>query len=299
MARQAGRLGKFRRELALTDLAHSSTIPDVLAPVSSMTKLPPTLRRTIAIVSTLAAVVVLVIGVSLFSIYEASQLVPEFYHEAVSREPDDQAEARDQFVAQATALASDLNASGRWQSLFTADQINAWLALELRSHYPELLPAEMREPRLALNDHEATIACRYTSGDMAAVLSLSVDVYLDVPNVLALRIRRARAGALPVPMTQVLDSISRVASQLELRLEWRKIHGDPVALIHFAGKRGDAPKFDLQTVEVRDGALFLAGINHASPGGTPEPEQPSNPTAQNDEPDQPLVGSAEKETVQK
>ena len=131
-------------------------------------------------------------------------------------QPQEQQEARDQFVVQATALASDLHRPGHWQSLFTADQINAWLALELATNYPDLLPDELqRSASFDPRPNEATIACRYESGDMAAVLSLTVDAYLHEPNVLALRIRRARAGALPVPLAQVLDSISHAARRAE------------------------------------------------------------------------------------
>jgi hypothetical protein len=266
-----------------------------------MTKLPPTVRRTIHIAAVLTAVVLLTVGVSLFSIYEATQSVPQFYHDAVSREPEEQTEARDQFVAQATALASDLHASGRWQTLFTADQINAWLALELASNYPDLLPAEMRDPRVSIHEHEITVACRYESGDMAAVLSLTLDAYLHEPNVLALRIRRARAGALPVPLAHVLDGIAHAARELNLRLEWRKTQGDPVALIHFTGKRGDElASFNLQTIELRDGELLVAGTNRGRPGRTPDaPRAEQTPTAQATPGDQPIVGSAEKETRQK
>lgn len=269
-----------------------------------MAKLPPVTRRILKIVAIFSAVVLLTLGVSVFSIYEASQLVPEFYHEAISRDPAEQHDARDQFVAQATALASDLHRPGRWQSLFTADQINAWLALELAANYPDLLPGELRDPRVSIRRNEATIACRYASGEMAAVLSLTVDAALHKPNVLALRIRRARAGALPVPLAQVLDNISHAARELHLRLEWRKIQGDPVALITFSETRDDwLDGLHLQTVELREGELFVAGTNGgADPSESHEKlDAPPAPTAGQEpsEDAQPVVGSAEKETRQK
>lgn len=269
-----------------------------------MARLPPSMRRTFKVVAILSAVVVVMIGVSLFSIYEASQLVPDFYHEAISRDPQKQVESRDQFVVRATALASDVHQAGRWQSLFTAEQINAWLSLELAAHYPALLPEEMRDPRVSIRDNEVTIACRYESGGMAAVLSLSIDAYLHEPNVLALRIRRARAGALPVPLAQVLDGMTQAARELKLRLEWRKIQGDPVALINFGNSR-DA-SFDglnLQAIELRDGELFVSGTGNStkSEGSPLEPAGDSSPTvdAESSPADQPVLGAAEKETRQK
>jgi hypothetical protein len=269
-----------------------------------MVGLRPGLRSAIKFLAILAAIGSVVIGVSLFSIYEASQLVPEFYHEAISREPAEQQEACDEFVVRATAMASDLHRSGHWQSLFTAEQINAWLALELASNYPDLLPKELSDPRVSIRDREATIACRYESNDMAAVLSLTVDVYLHDSNVLALRIRRARAGALPVPLTQVLDSISHAARELKLRLEWRKTQGDPVALITFDPKRDEAfAELNLKAIELRDGELFVSGINGVAPSS--EGQEPALPdrsaTAEQAgaEDAQAVLGSAEKETRQK
>ncbi|MBI3837106.1 MAG: hypothetical protein HY288_04125 [Planctomycetia bacterium] len=261
------------------------------------------MRKLLKIAGIVAAVAVIVAGVSLFSVYEASQQVPEFYREAISRDPDDQQQARDEFVAHAAALASDLHRAGRWQSLFTVEQINAWLALELAKNYPDLMHGELHDPRIVIRDNEATIACRHGGGEVASVLSLTVDAYLQEPNVLALRIRRARAGALPVPLGLVLDGISHAARQLNLRLEWRKTHGDPVALITFSKFQvAGSEVLTLQAVELRQGELFLAGtIARGDSSQSPDDSQPAGPpTARADEPvgTQPLVGTGKKDTRQ-
>jgi hypothetical protein len=261
-------------------------------------------RKLIKILAVAAVVGAIVVGISLFSLYKASQHVPEFYREAISLDPDEQEPARDEFVAQVTALASDLHRSGHWQSLFTDDQINAWLALELATNYPELLRGELHEPRISIRDKEATIACRYENAQVRSVLSLTVDAYLQEPNVLALRIRKARAGALPVPLAQVLDGISRAALQLNLRLEWRKAKGDPVALVTLPRSRfGQTESLNLQAIELRDGEVFVSGTIGAprtieSPGGS-EPSEPLTAKAAKAGGPQSVVGSAEKETRQK
>ena len=113
-----------------------------------------------------------------------------------------------------------------------------------------------------------------------------------------------------------------------LRLEWRKTHGDPVALITFPrpGPNSSEP-LSLQAVELRDGELFVSGTIGVQPSvakvekadkSAPQPAvtppsfepaetEPAAETAQTAETgeaaepadDQPLVGSAEKETRQK
>jgi hypothetical protein len=231
--------------------------------------------------------------------FQAARSVPEFYREAVACDPTDQDEARDEFVAETTALASDLHRRGRWQHVFTVDQINAWLALELAANYPELATGEWRQPRIEIREHEATIACQYETDRISTVMSLTFDVYLHEPNVVALRVRKARAGALPVPLTQVLDGITQVARELQIRLEWRKDHGDPVALITFPQPRdSQAVAVQLESVELRDGELLVAGAMTRSRrdqlvDSAAEPAA-DGPLGAN----QPLIGAATKETRQ-
>jgi hypothetical protein len=257
--------------------------------------------RAVKIVAIAAVVALVVAGVSLFSLYAASQQVPEFYRDAISRDPVSEQEARDRFVAEVTALASDLHRRGRWQRLFTEEAVNAWLALQLTDDYPGLLDERLHDPRIAFGDRVATIACRYESGSISLVLSLSIEAYMQEPNVLALRIRGARAGAVPVPLGQVLDAISHAAADLKLRLAWRKTHGDPVALISFAQvEDSQSPGLALQRVELRDGELYVsgaAGVQEPLATTAPADEVREKASEPADDP-QPRLGAAAKETRQ-
>ncbi len=264
------------------------------------------MRKRHKILALAATAALAVGGIASLWVYEAAQHVPAFYREAVELDVDDQAPARDEFVAQLTALASDLNHEGPWQTLFTADQINAWLALELNRSYPEMLSQGFCEPRISLRANEATIACRYETEKMSAIVSLTIDAYLHEPHVLALRIRRARAGALPLPLGQVLDGVSHVARQLNLRLDWRKSHGDPVALITLPQPHAsEREALSLQAIELRDNELFVLGAIGAPPAIV-RPSRPADderPTADITTAEitvtQPVVGATEKETRQK
>jgi hypothetical protein len=260
-------------------------------------------RRTVKITSLVATAVLLLIGIAVPSVYQASKSVPEFYQAAVALEPEAQEDERDAFVARATALASDLNGQGRWQSLFTADEINAWLALELSTKYPQLLPAGVRDPRVSITAEGATLGCLYRSGEIDSVVTVTFEAYLHSPHVVAIRISHARAGALPVPLGLILDGISNVARDLNLRLEWRKAQGDPVALITLP-PLGDGPResMRLDSIELREGELFVAGTVGRSPlESQPIVSEPLIvPTAKKDaDPAQPRVGSSEKDTLQK
>ncbi len=260
------------------------------------------MRRGVKSTIIVATLVLVVTGIALVSVYRALRQVPEFYNAAGSIEPERQVEDRDAFVARATALASDLHAEGRWQSLFTAEQINAWLALELANNYPDLLPPELCDPRISLSKDAATIGCQYKTRELSAVVSVTLDAYLHEPNVVAVRIRHARAGTLPVPLGHILDSISHAAQQLNLRLEWRKSHGDPVALITLPPLHdGKSKPLRLDLLELRDGELFVAGEVGNPPLDTAPitPEPIRVPTAKKEAPDQPRLGAVENDTLQK
>jgi hypothetical protein len=259
--------------------------------------------KSLKIGAVVALVAAVVIGATVVSLFKASQQVPQFYRAAVKRDASDQHIARDEFVAETTALASDMHRSGRWRHVFTSEQINAWLTLELAVNYPGLLSGEWHDPRIEIDERKATIACRYENGSISTVMSLTVDVYLHAPNVIALRIRRARAGSLPVPLAQVLDAISQVARDLKLRLEWRKAQGDPVALVTFTPPRDSQSQVvRLSAIELRKGELIVAGeMLHGSHDRLAQADDTVEETSQgSSEPseDQPLVGAAVKETRQ-
>jgi hypothetical protein len=125
---------------------------------------------------------------------------------------------------------------------------------------PDLLPPELTEPRVFIHPGDVTLACRYRSGAVDAVLSFACDVYLQSPNVLAIRIKGARAGLVPLPLGKVLDAITHTAQELELPLEWRRAGGDPVALVNVVPPhaRGHEP-VEIDSIELREGEILVAG----------------------------------------
>jgi len=211
--------------------------------------------------------VLAVIAAGLFGLYRASQQVPKFYRQAITLDPVAQKQASDQMLQQAAALASDLRKEGRWQAVFTAEQINGWLAVDLLENHPGALPRSLRDPRVAIDPDGVTLGCRFQRGNLNSVVTLTIQPYLPEPNVLALRIHKARAGLLPMPLAEILDRISQTARRMELRLEWRQTDGDPVALISIPPPRDQQGKVvRIETLRFRDGEIYLAGTTRATKG---------------------------------
>ena len=76
------------------------------------------------------------------------------------------------------------------------------------------------------------IAFQYESDQLSTIVSLSLEIGLaDEPNTVAIRVRKAQAGWIPIPLKDFLDHISEAARRADILLRWAQQDGDPVALI--------------------------------------------------------------------
>jgi hypothetical protein len=204
---------------------------------------------------------VLVLAAGLYALHKCLRYQPQFYREAMAVEAALQRPASDEMLQQATALHNDVEKEGQWQALFTAQQVNGWLAVDLVKNHPDALPPTASDPRVAIEPQRIMLACRKQQDYLGSiVLSLVVEPYLPKPNLLALRICQARAGALPVPLRSVLDGISQAASKQGIHVYWRQAGGDPVVYIEMtpAGDRGDK-LVEIHTLRLGEGELYVAG----------------------------------------
>ncbi|HWC89002.1 MAG TPA: hypothetical protein VG433_05095 [Pirellulales bacterium] len=224
----------------------------------------------VVLLGSLAAVV----GAAAGGIYVALAHVPHFYDQALDQPPEKQQQGNDALIKNANALASSARRQGGWSAVFTADEINGWLGVDLAQSFPDVLPAEISEPRIRLSPGGATIACRYRENGVSTIISLNVELYMAEPNVLALRIHNIRAGAIPIPLSQVLDGVTEAARSMNLRLRWVQAKGDPVALVSLPSTIGrDKIAFRLEKIDLRQDAIYLAGQTEK----LTEPRQPAQP----------------------
>ena len=208
----------------------------------------------------------LVAAIGLFALYVASQRVPEFYAEALRADPRAQKEDSDRMLQQATALASDVQRPGAWRVLFTEEQINGWLAVDLPANHPGALPPALREPRVTITPGGITVGCRFRYGRFDSVVSLELQPYLPEPNVLAVRVAGGRAGVVPMPLGEVLDRISQAAARLDVPLRWKQAEGDPVAQITIPPPRKEhGTLVRIETLRLGDGEIYLAGTTERRP----------------------------------
>src|SRR5687768_16914905 len=113
-----------------------------------------------------------------YGAWRATQQVPEFYQVAIRKQPEIQAEAREQLEQQVIELHNEVRQTGHWEATFTDEQINGWLAADLPGKFPNALPKGVSEPRVAIHPEEAQVACRYQSPKIETVFSMGVEISL-------------------------------------------------------------------------------------------------------------------------
>lgn len=190
--------------------------------------------------------------------YFAAQQVRPFYTEALDIEPEDLERGRRELESRATALYSDAQQIGHWQALFTAEQINGWLATQLaqNTETPDSpLPKEIRDPRVAITRDVLTLGFRTTSGGVETVISVDAAVSLTETGAVAVRLIAVRAGALPLPVLQLADELAEACQRLNLPVRWTRQDGKPVALVEI---QSSEPIY-VDAIQLDEDQLYVAG----------------------------------------
>ena len=199
-------------------------------------------------------------GLLALAIYLTLTGAPAFYQAAVERDPAVLEEDSDQCLQQAAALASKLQSPGEWQAIFSADQINGWLAVDLARNYGQSLPPEITNPRIDFHSGAATLACTYRNAGHETVMSIAFDLYLSEPNVMALRLRRVRAGLLA-------GAAGRRAARHRAGWKWFRSLGAVASDLRRSGGAGSPlaqrrrrrRQLQLEAIELREGEIYIAG----------------------------------------
>jgi hypothetical protein len=211
-------------------------------------------------------------ALTLLALYEAAQHEPAFYREALETAPEVLEAASDKMLQQATAFSNEVQREGRWEAVFTAEQINGWLAVDRVKNFPNIVPPMMQDPRVEITPNGITVACRCEKGGVTTVSSLTVLPYTPPEsNAIALRILRFRAGLLPLPRSEVLDGISQAVQELQqnrdvpIHLEWKQSEGDPVALFSPSTDKNESPPVTIETIRLGNGEIYVAGTTTKKP----------------------------------
>lgn len=213
------------------------------------------MMRKLRIAAVAVAVVVGLLAGGLGVAYYASQQVRPFYEQALKIEPDALERGGRELESRATALYSDAQQVGRWQALFTTEQINGWLATQLAEFSGKELPPNIRDPRVAIAPGVLTLGFRTKSNGVDTVVSVDAHVSLTEDGAVAIRLDSVRAGALPLPVMQLADELANACRKLKLPIRWTRHAGKPVALVDLH----EMESLYIDDVRLDEGQLYVAG----------------------------------------
>lgn len=190
--------------------------------------------------------------------YWASKQIPDFYAEAVAADlaPPERKQAAKEFVQRTLRIVEDVEHADVWAEEFRQEQINSWLAEELHQKYPELVPANVSDPRIGLHDGALSLGFRYEDETWGGIVSIRVRPFVPEPNRLAIEVVSIRAGLVPVPLDELLKEIAKEVELEGLPVAWSRRNGHDVAIVTLdPGKDGPV----LERIEVEDGVIRASG----------------------------------------
>jgi len=193
-------------------------------------------------------------------LYWSCQQVPDFYARAMVQDRGALERAGKELEHQAANLVGDVRRPGRWQAQFTADEINGWLAMAGEATNARLLPPQISSPRVGIDNERAQIAFRWSKPLWSAIVHLETEVYLQSENVVAVRICKARAGWLPLPLGALLTDMVAAGRDIGIAIEQHEIDGDALLLVTLPGAYDRGNKLiALESVELTPNEIYVAG----------------------------------------
>jgi len=198
----------------------------------------------------------------LLGLYRATRHVPDFYRQALISSPEQKQDYGKQFRDQVRQLKATAAREEQFETTWSAEQINGWLATTVADHHIHQLPPGMHDLRVALGKGQARIGCRYQKGKIDTVVWLEVDVGLtDQSNVLELRLRGLKAGLVPFSIERFQAHVATALQKAKVSVRWIEGADDVTARLELPDRFADVPgkSVRFEKIELRDGILFLSG----------------------------------------
>jgi hypothetical protein len=204
---------------------------------------------------------------------------PRFYRAMVHVPRERRAREARQFEAQSLQLRNDICNEPAWEAIFSDEEVNAWLAESLVTHFADQLPPEVREPRVVFEVDRVTLAFQLDQNAISSVITVVARPRVREANVLELTLEKIRAGLLPLPADQSLDRITEHARARGLDARWERVNDLPVAIIRFV-PNANRDDVRLEQVQIRRGQIRLAGRSDRARGVVVAPTLPTRKVLQ-------------------
>ncbi|MFO0889529.1 MAG: hypothetical protein U0790_10370 [Isosphaeraceae bacterium] len=242
-------------------------------------------RRLVRIGAILAAIVAFPLGGFLALTYQ-----PPYYRDMVRLTRAQREVGAKHFVAQSLQLRNDIVNEPTWEAVFSDQEVNAWLAEDLVTHFADQLPPEVHDPRVLFETDRVILAFQLDKGGFQSVITVVARPRVPTENTVELTLEKIRAGILPVPADNVLDRIIEHARIQGVNVQWQRRDGYPVVVMQYTPNlaREDV---QLEELEIRSGQIRLAGRSDRTKGAFSLPRLPSRRVLQSTFPRRNFHGS--------
>lgn len=197
---------------------------------------------------------------------ELAKAEPEFYRKALLVDEKLQQKFGSEMERKILDLRNSVLLGEAWSAEFTEDQINGWLAWDMKEKFPDLVPPEISDPRIAVENQSMKLAFRCSVKPFRGVAIIEADVFMTgVVNQLGIRIKSVHSGKIPVPVAAFADQISEQLNRSGIEIEWDTEEDDPVAIVQLPDeliKPQGGSYIELQQIVVGTQEISLSGVTH-------------------------------------
>src|SRR3954464_6619268 len=199
---------------------------------------------------------------------------PRFHRAIVQRPPAQQVAEAKHFVAQSLQLRNDICNEPTWEAVFSDQEVNAWLAQDLVTHFADQLPPEVHDPRVLFETDRVILAFQLEKGSLQSVITVVARPRVPEENTVELTLEKIRAGILPVPADNILDRIIEHARHRGVNVQLKRRDGYPVVVMKYTPNLNREDVL-LEELEIRTGQVRLAGRSDRTKGAFQTPRLPS------------------------
>ncbi len=211
------------------------------------------LRRSIA------AVAILVVGVVAICLMAATR-VPEAFRGPSFADRAGADDAARRFVTGLSALHAAFIREGAWEAAFAEDDINCWLATDLRRNHRDALPESISDLRVDFRPRQVAVFTRVAAAGMRPVAVVVFGVRLREPNQLGVTVEQASLGAIPLPGGPILAEARRRFDRLGMVTSVRQLDGRSVLVVYIPSTHeSGGPSHWLESLSIADGSMAVAG----------------------------------------
>lgn len=178
-------------------------------------------------------------------------------------------EAARRFVTGLSALHATFTREGAWEGAFAEDDVNCWLATDLRRNHRDILPAGVTDVRVDFRPRQIAIAAWLTVAGMRPVATVVFGIRLREPNQFGVTVEQASLGAIPLPGGPLLAEVRRRFDRLGMVTSVRQLDGRSVLVVYIPSTHeSGGPSHWLESLSIADGSMAVAGRTLVQGEGT-------------------------------